>query len=73
VCLDCGCNFPNERHGDARHITYSDLQQAAVASGVTEKKAAKNIRKTLKKASNDMQTAQTEFAWPTTRGGEAKT
>jgi hypothetical protein len=29
--VSCGCGEPNERHGDNRHITRQDPQQAAAA------------------------------------------
>jgi hypothetical protein len=32
MCVSCGCGEPNDRHGDDRHITQSDLQQAATAA-----------------------------------------
>lgn len=46
MCLDCGCHQPLNQHGDARHITYPDLQDAAVASGITPQQAAENIAAT---------------------------
>lgn len=52
MCLDCGCMQPDNTHDDARHITYGDLAAAAALSGISPKKAAKNIVATLK-ASKD--------------------
>jgi hypothetical protein len=43
MCLDCGCGEPNDSHGDDRHITMQDLQQAAEASETTPQEAAQNI------------------------------
>ncbi len=64
MCLTCGCNQPNERHGDARNITLGDLAQAATAAGVNHGKAAKNLRKTYKNAKGDEPTMQAAGAWP---------
>lgn len=43
MCLSCGCGSPNDKHGDERHITQDDLQQAAEAAGVSPQQAAQNI------------------------------
>lgn len=53
MCLDCGCHDPDNAHGDHRHITISDLHQAATASGVSDQKAVDNIADTFR----DMTTA----------------
>jgi hypothetical protein len=43
MCLSCGCGEPDERHGDDRHITLEDIQNAAQASDITPMEAAQNI------------------------------
>jgi hypothetical protein len=43
MCLDCGCGQPNDAHGDDRHITMQQLQDAAKASEVSPQEAARNI------------------------------
>lgn len=43
MCLDCGCGKPNDTHGDDRHITLQQLEQAAKASGISVQEAAQNI------------------------------
>jgi hypothetical protein len=43
MCLDCGCGEPNERHGDDRHITLSDVRAAAAASEISVEEAKRNI------------------------------
>lgn len=43
ICLDCGCHQALNLHGDDRHITYADLQDAATASGVSPEQAVDNI------------------------------
>ena len=32
ICLSCGCNKPDKRHGDSRNITLTDIQSAAKAA-----------------------------------------
>jgi hypothetical protein len=43
MCLDCGCGELNERHGDERHITLSDVRAAAAASEISVEEAKRNI------------------------------
>jgi hypothetical protein len=43
MCLDCGCGELNERHGDDRHITLSDVRAAAAASEISVEEAKRNI------------------------------
>jgi len=50
MCLSCGCDAPNDRHGDDRHITQDDVEKAAAAAKVTPLAAAQNIMKGLQQA-----------------------
>ena len=43
MCVSCGCGEANERHGDERHITQDDLQQAAVAAEISLEEVIQNI------------------------------
>jgi hypothetical protein len=43
MCVSCGCGEPNERHGDDRHITQDDLQQAAAAAEISLDEVIGNI------------------------------
>jgi hypothetical protein len=43
MCVSCGCGEPNERHGDDRHITQDDLQQAAEAANLSLDEVFRNI------------------------------
>lgn len=64
MCLSCGCKLPNENHGKAGvHITYNDLVRAATAAGIKPKQALKNMRKTLKHATDEPDTSQRELTW----------
>lgn len=44
MCMSCGCNEPNDDHGDDRNITREDLERAATAADTTPEQAADNIR-----------------------------
>jgi hypothetical protein len=44
MCMDCGCHKVNDDHGDRNHITYSELERAARASGVDPETAVERIR-----------------------------
>jgi hypothetical protein len=50
MCLTCGCGELEADHGDSRHITYSQLKEAAEAAEVSVDEAASNLQETLKKA-----------------------
>jgi hypothetical protein len=43
MCLSCGCGEPNDDHGDRRHITQDQLEQAAQAAQISPQDAAQNI------------------------------
>lgn len=47
MCLTCGCRLPDQSHGDARNITFSNLTAAAEAAGITVREAVANIRDCL--------------------------
>jgi hypothetical protein len=49
MCLTCGCGEPNADHGDSRHITYDDLEEAANAAEISVDEAVKNFDQTVKK------------------------
>jgi hypothetical protein len=49
MCLTCGCGEPEADHGDPRHITYTQLKQAAEAAEIPVDEAATNLQETLKK------------------------
>lgn len=43
MCISCGCNEPEESHGDERNITVATLQRAAAASNLTIQDVVKNM------------------------------
>ena len=44
MCVSCGCGKPNDNHGDPRHITMQQIQQAAEAIGKSPRDVAANIQ-----------------------------
>jgi len=46
MCLSCGCNEPDDDHGDPRNITMSDLREAGeAANGINVNEVVDNIQK----------------------------
>jgi hypothetical protein len=50
MCLDCGCGKPNDDHGDSRHITMNQVEEAAKASEISVDEAVKNINEGMQMA-----------------------
>ncbi|MEX0781325.1 MAG: hypothetical protein WD557_01660 [Dehalococcoidia bacterium] len=48
MCVSCGCNKPNDDHGDSRNITMDQIQKAASAAGVSPSDVATNIQKSTR-------------------------
>lgn len=48
MCASCGCNKPEDKHGDERHITMSQIKAAADAAGVPVDKVVANIEQASK-------------------------
>lgn len=57
MCLSCGCNIPNDNHGNDAHITYSDVVAAAGAAHIKPGRAVKNIVSTFQRAKRDQKSA----------------
>jgi hypothetical protein len=51
MCVSCGCDKPYDNHGDNRHITMSQIEQAASAIGKSPREVASNIDKAVAKPS----------------------
>ena len=47
MCLNCGCNQPNERHGNDANITADDVRRAGEANGQDLATSAANMRSAL--------------------------
>jgi hypothetical protein len=44
MCASCGCGKFQDDHGDDRHITLRDLEEAAEASDITVQEVMENLR-----------------------------
>ncbi len=51
MCVSCGCNRPNDDHGDSRNITLEQIRRAAEASGSNERDVAKKIQQSVAQSS----------------------
>ena len=54
MCLDCGCDRPDDDHGDPRHITYQKLRAAAQASRIDPEEAAGRIRAAVQRIRDEV-------------------
>jgi hypothetical protein len=43
MCANCGCNIPEDDHGDARNIKWSQLNAASEATGQSPAESAQHI------------------------------
>ncbi len=48
MCATCGCGIPEDKHGDERNITWSEIESAAKASDVSTDEAVNNIERMAK-------------------------
>jgi hypothetical protein len=44
MCASCGCGMENEDHGDQRHITRKDLEEAAEAAEISVPEVVQNLQ-----------------------------
>ena len=44
MCVSCGCGVGHDDHGDPRHLTLEDLEQAAEAANLTVDQVVQNIQ-----------------------------
>jgi len=44
MCVSCGCGEVHDNHGDSRHLTIEDLEQAAEAANLTIDQVVQNIQ-----------------------------
>lgn len=49
MCYDCGCEIPDDDHGDPRHIVEKDFEEAAAAEGIPADKAKENVASLINK------------------------
>lgn len=68
MCLDCGCGKPNDNHGDPRHITMSQIEEAAKASGISPREAVQNIQSGFQQAQGGRQPGTSSLGAPSQQG-----
>ena len=44
MCVSCGCGEVHDAHGDPRHLTIEDLEQAAEAAHLTVEQVVQNMQ-----------------------------
>jgi hypothetical protein len=44
MCASCGCDAPNDNHGDSANITTHDVERAAQAANITPAQVVENLR-----------------------------
>jgi hypothetical protein len=54
MCASCGCGEPNEQHGDSRHITLDQINQAASAAEMSTMEVAQNIMQSVQQSGGSM-------------------
>jgi len=58
MCASCGCGEPNEQHGDSRHITLDQIDQAATAADMSPMEVAQNIMQSVQQSGSSMGSSQ---------------
>ncbi|MEX1253332.1 MAG: hypothetical protein WEE64_03230 [Dehalococcoidia bacterium] len=58
MCASCGCGLVNEDHGDERHITLDDLQEAADAAGTDIDQVLTNLQESVKLGERELSERQ---------------
>ena len=58
MCVSCGCGTPEDKHGDDRNITLSQLNAAAEAAGITVEEVVENIEEGATSAAGGESTSQ---------------
>ncbi len=47
MCASCGCGKVNDDHGDPRHITLAEIEQAAEAAGLSVQETINNMAQSV--------------------------
>lgn len=45
MCANCGCGIPEDKHGDDRNISWSEITASAEANNISPTEAIQNIQK----------------------------
>ncbi len=49
MCISCGCDEPEDNHGNAKHMTLKQFREAATAAEVEMPQLLKNIEEGFKR------------------------
>jgi hypothetical protein len=49
MCANCGCGIPEDKHGDDRNITWSEIIASAEANEMPPAQAVKNMQEMAQK------------------------
>lgn len=49
MCASCGCDIPDEKHGDERNITWNEVVEAAKANDMSPEQVAASIHEMSRK------------------------
>jgi hypothetical protein len=52
VCANCGCGIPEDKHGDDRNITWSEITRSAEANEMSPAQAIQNMQEMAKQQSS---------------------
>lgn len=44
MCANCGCGIPEDKHGDQRNITWSEIRDAAGANNQSPQQSVQNMQ-----------------------------
>lgn len=50
MCMNCGCNMPDDKHGNESNISLDDLRRAGQANGQEVDEVISNIEQTYQSA-----------------------
>ena len=57
MCASCGCQKPEDQHGDQRNIKLSDIEAAAKAAGTDSATVVENMRQMVGQAGSQVRKA----------------
>ncbi len=57
MCTSCGCGQREDSHGDPRHITLHDLDQAAQAAQITREQVLQHMLQAISEESSLVKTS----------------
>jgi hypothetical protein len=64
MCISCGCGKIHDNHGDPRHLTLEDIEQAADAAGLSLEQVVQNIQKNTRQTGSSSSSVPQEPSGP---------